>query len=124
MTNARLTLGQRAENLIAARLRRAGYTLLDRNWRHAELGELDIVARRGDMLVFVEVRARRGPLETAVEQALASVNERKQARLARLAEAYLVLHELDDLPWRIDVAAVGTEHGRLAVEIVTNAVDW
>ncbi|NLX10029.1 MAG: YraN family protein [Chloroflexi bacterium] len=124
MTNARLTLGQRAENLIAARLCRAGYTLLDRNWRHADLGELDIVARRGDVLVFVEVRARRGPIEAAVEQALASVNARKQARLARLAEAYLVLHDLDDLSWRIDVAAVGTERGRLAVEIVTNAVDW
>ncbi|MEW6580684.1 MAG: YraN family protein, partial [Chloroflexota bacterium] len=52
MSDPRRSVGQRGERAVAARLRRAGYTLLARNWRHRELGELDLVARHGDEIVF------------------------------------------------------------------------
>lgn len=117
-------LGQRGEAFVAAHLERAGLTVLDRNWRLAAVGELDIVARQGDEIVFVEVRTRRGPLANAVEQALESVGPRKRARLALLAEAYLAAHDLHDRIWRVDVAAVGCESGIFALEIIQHALDW
>ena len=129
MSDTRLSLGHRGEDYVAERLQQAGYTLRDRNWRHA-LGELDIVAQheltpQGRIgIVFVEVRTRRGPLQAAVEWALESVNGPKQTRLLRLAEAYLAEHDLTDVVWRIDVAAVGCEADRLSMEVIQNAVDW
>jgi putative endonuclease len=124
MSNSRRTLGQRAENYVADALRRGGYAILARNWHHGKLGELDIVARRSDQIVFVEVRARRGPAQDAADWALASVGQRKQARLALLAEAFLTEHELADIAWRIDVAAVSCDGDTLSMEVITNAVAW
>lgn len=122
--DTRRSLGQRGEAFVAARLEREGWTILERNWRHPQLGELDIVAQEGSEIVFVEVRARRGPVARAVQQALESVGPHKQARLARLAEAYLTLHDLDGRPWRVDVAAVGCERGVLGMELIRHALEW
>lgn len=123
MTTRRQSLGRRAEALVADRLHREGYTILARNWRNL-LGELDIVAERDGEIVFVEVRARSGPPETARALALESVNTRKQARLLGLAEAYLEAHNLRAVPWRVDVAAVAFERGEASVEIIRHAVAW
>ncbi len=123
MTDRRQSLGQRAETLVADRLRREDYTILARNWR-TSLGELDIVAERGGEIVFVEVRARSGPLDAARALALESVNARKQARLLGLAEAYLEAHDLMTVPWRVDVAAVAFDRNGASVEIVQHAVAW
>ncbi len=102
-------LGRAAEAWAAGYLERQGYTILARNWR-APGGELDIVARDGPWLVFVEVRARRGEALGSPEE---SVTPAKQARLARLAEAYLAGCGWDG-SWRIDVLAL---HYRLDGEL-------
>jgi putative endonuclease len=128
MPHARQTLGQRGEDFVAAELRRTGYTILARNWRHGAHGELDIVARYGEspdeQIVFVEVRTRRGPTHAAIEVALASVDERKRAQLLRLAEAFLDAHDLDRVEWRITLAAVGYDRGRFTLEVIKDAVEW
>lgn len=124
MPQPRQSLGQRGEVLVADRLSRDGYTILARNWRHGTLGELDIVAQRGTEFAFVEVRTRRGPLSAAVEWALASVDDRKRARLVRLAEAYLDVHGLEGAAWRIDVVAVACQGSSLVMEVLTDAVEW
>jgi putative endonuclease len=124
MTDSRRRLGQHAEDWVAAHLRRAGYTVLARNWRWGKVGELDIVARYNTTIVFVEVRARRGSLEEAVSAALDSVNERKRARLLRLAEAYLSDHDLQDVPWHITVVAVACQDDTMTMEIIKNAIEW
>jgi putative endonuclease len=124
MSQPRQSLGQRGEALVADHLSRAGYTILARNWRFGAQGELDIVARRGTELAFVEVRTRRGPLNEAVEWALASVDDRKRARLVRLAEAYLDEHGLEGAAWRIDVVAVACQGNSLVMEVITDAVEW
>jgi len=124
MPHPRQTLGQRGETLVADRLARAGYTILARNWRYGALGELDIVARRDAQIVFVEVRTRRGPLDAAIDWALASVGGSKQARLLGLAEAYLETHGLKGVAWRIDVAAVACQDNRLVMKVITDAVEW
>lgn len=88
MTAARQSLGRRAEDLVAARLARAGWTVLERNAR-TRTGEIDIVALDGRALVFVEVKAgtlgsRHGP-----ERPAHQVGPRKQAQVRRLAREWL-----------------------------------
>ncbi|MEO8082569.1 MAG: YraN family protein [Ardenticatenales bacterium] len=100
----RRPLGARAEQDAADRLTASGWTILERNWRHRR-GELDIVARDGDTLVFVEVRSRRGARFGSPEE---SVDARKQARLVALAQGYVAGAGWSG-PWRIDVVAVNVD---------------
>ena len=100
-------LGQAGENYAAGFLAERGYALVARNWR-IRTGELDIVARDGAWLVFVEVRARlrrTGAAEPTLGLPEDSVTPRKQAQLAALADAYLFEHPWDG-PRRIDVIAL------------------
>ena len=76
-------LGRRGEGLAEAFLRRSAYTIVARNYR-CRLGEIDLVALDGPVLVFVEVRSRNGP---AFGTPLESVDARKQLRLADAARA-------------------------------------
>ncbi len=124
MSDPRHTLGIRGERAVLARLRREGYTILARNWRHSQLGELDIVARHGDEIVFVEVRTRHGAARQALDRALTSIDETKQARLLALAQAFLEAHGLQNTPWRIDVAAVACTGSTITVCLLTDAVEW
>jgi putative endonuclease len=99
----RKPLGDFGERVAAARLEAKGYALLDRNFRVAE-AEIDIVARDGDTLVFVEVRTRRGG-EAGV--AALSVNAKKAQQLRHAAAWYVEEHpQLADAPMRIDVVTV------------------
>jgi len=79
-----------------------GYEIVERNHRRRE-GEIDIIARLGNILAFVEVRCRRGSLMgTAIE----SLSRAKQRRLVTLAQAYTQEHEGCPEQCRIDVIAV------------------
>ncbi|HWS51532.1 MAG TPA: YraN family protein [Microbacterium sp.] len=82
-------LGRAGEERAVQHLTSSGYLVLDRNWRCPQ-GELDIVARDGDALCFIEVKTRRGhgfghPFE--------AVDERKRRRLWRLAYAWVNEHQ-------------------------------
>ncbi len=123
MPNTAYELGQRGETWVAQHLQRAGYTILARNWRAGPL-ELDIVARDGETVVFVEVRTRRGPLQAALDAALESVGPHKRAHVLEAAQAYLLAHALDDVPWRVDVAAVAVQGNRWQVEVIRDALSW
>lgn len=103
----RRALGSYGEDQAAAYLERLGYALVTRNWR-TRAGELDIIARAGEWLVFVEVRTRRAARDGTAPhlgRPEESITPRKQLQLIALAEAYLF--ELPwDGPWRIDVIAL------------------
>ena len=99
----KLTLGQWGEQEAVRFLRKAGYRVLERNVR-TPLGEIDIVARQGGVLVFVEVRTRRGA--EGICRALESVDAGKQRRLDRLALWYLKEKNLSGCRARFDVVAV------------------
>lgn len=116
-------LGKTGEELAARALVERGYAIVARNWR-CPLGELDIIARDGDCLVFVEVRTRRGGWRGAASD---SVGPRKRARLAALADAYLQAGAYPPtIDWRVDVVAVEMDgRGVLrAIEIFKDAVGW
>ena len=93
--------GRRAETLSAWWLRLHGWRILARRSRHG-VGEIDLVARRGGTVAFVEVKARRHRADAA-----AAISPRAQARIARAAEAYLAAHPaLQGLALRFDVLLV------------------
>lgn len=93
--------GRAAEHLAAWSLRARGYRILARRFR-TPLGEIDLIARRGDLVAFVEVKAR-GDLE----QALQAVGPRQRARTARAAELFLLRHPaLSGCTFRFDLMAV------------------
>lgn len=113
--------GQRGESIAARHLIARGYAILGLNWRCAA-GEIDVIARDGETLVFVEVRSRHsGSTETAFQ----SITTRKQAKMIRAAELYLTQHQLEAATWRIDVIAVAIpKNGAPLIEHVENALDW
>ena len=112
---AKQLLGAAAEQIAADYLRAQGLEILELNFRR-RLGELDIVAREGDVLVIVEVRTRSGD---RFGGAAASVDRGKQVRLIRAAAQLLQLHrELSRLRVRFDVVTVA-EVGR-----ETQKVEW
>lgn len=99
----RTEIARRGEDAAAAFLERIGMTIEARNWRSAS-GELDIVARDGDALVFVEVKTRRSERAGTAEEA---VSPAKQRRIVRLARAYLSSDAAEhDGHVRFDVVAI------------------
>jgi putative endonuclease len=114
-------LGQRGENLAANYLKQHGYTIVETNWR-CKHGELDIIARKDAVLVFVEVRTRRAD---SSEPAFESITPRKRMKLTTLAHAYLAAHHLINTLWRIDVIAIGIPRtGNPIIEHGEDALDW
>ena len=112
MTDAQ-ALGRRGEEAAASFLTARGLVMVARNWRCRE-GELDIVARERDTLVFCEVKTRRGVGFGAPLDAITPV---KQARLRRLASAYLAEVGGHRGPIRMDaVGIVWHDDDRLDVE--------
>jgi putative endonuclease len=116
----RQSLGKRGEELACAELEKRGYHIVDRRFR-TRCGELDIVARDGVVLVFVEVKARSGsnfgtPLE--------SVTWQKQQRLSRMAASYLWVKRLShDIAYRFDVVSILEQQGTHTIELVRGAFD-
>ena len=103
--NARQLFGRAAEDAAARYLVHRGWRLLGRNVRIGR-GELDIVARRGRVLAFVEVKARRTHACGAPEDAVGTLKRRQVARLAELwlAARPWAMNGVDDV--RFDIIAV------------------
>lgn len=95
-------VGAYGERVAVRYLTERGWTVLDRNWR-SRSGELDIVARDGDEVVFVEVKTRSG---TGYGHPAEAVTAAKVARLRRLAAEWLAAHDVHTAGVRIDVLAV------------------
>jgi putative endonuclease len=99
---SRLSLARWGEEVAWRALERQGYRLLARNWRSPE-GELDLVARLGETIVFIEVKARQSIRYGAPEDA---VTPAKLRRLRSVAQAFLQAEGWEGSNWRIDVVAV------------------
>jgi len=116
----RKRLGALGERLAAEHLLAQGYRILERNFRCPQ-GEIDIIARKGDLLAFVEVRTRQGRALGTPEE---SLGPRKRQRLLQAAQAYLVEHPDAPPRLRIDLIAVEFVRGRLRrLEHIEGAID-
>ena len=99
---AKDTLGRHGEELAVRHLQDAGLRILDRNWR-CEVGEIDIVAKDGDVVVICEVKTRSG---TGFGSPLEAVTWKKTARLRQLAVLWMERHDERAAGLRIDVVGV------------------
>lgn len=96
------TVGTEYEEKTCAYLRAEGFQILERNFRN-RVGEIDIVAREGDTLAFIEVKYRRGNALGLPEEAVTS---RKQRTIRQVSLYYLMKHPaFSETPVRYDVAA-------------------
>jgi putative endonuclease len=103
---SRRAFGRWGEDRAVRHFRREGYLIVDRNWRSPERevgGELDVVAVRGGVVVFCEVKARR---TEGYGGAAAAVDVVKQERIRALASSWLRIHGQRDHDVRFDVIAV------------------
>ena len=112
-----IALGKSGEDLACQELERRGYAIIARRHR-CRGGELDIVARDGPTLVFVEVKARHGH---AFGDATEAVTRQKQQRIIRLASEYVMRHHLNGVPCRFDVVSIQFENGRPVIQVFQSA---
>jgi putative endonuclease len=109
---AAFRLGVSAENVAAIFLGAKGYRTIARRWK-SSVGEIDLVVKRGRLIVFVEVKARKG-----LDQAAESVQVRQRRRIVAAAEAWLAAHpEHAGYDMRFD--AVLVTPGRMPQHIVS-----
>ncbi len=112
-----LRFGTGGEKAAAGRVLSMGWKILEKNYR-VKTGEVDLICRDGDTIVFVEVKTRRaGGMAAPVD----AVHARKRARLLKAASAWLSAKELWDRPCRFDVASVVERGEGFEVEILENA---
>ena len=119
MTKQRIRTGKEGEAIAAGYLAKAGYRIVERNYR-CPFGEVDIIAREGGTLAFVEVKSRReGPGGDPKE----AMTSRKQRKLSAVALFYLKQKRMFDTPARFDVVAVRIGSDGHRVELIRNAFD-
>ena len=111
--------GKNAEAMAAFFLRLKGYRILETNYRVPQ-GEIDLVARKGGMLVFVEVKSRRGKAQGTP---LEAVTPHKVRRLAAAASVYLSTLPEEERTCRFDVMTLGPEKNPLGLPKIRHFVN-
>ncbi len=119
--DTRKKLGNRGEKIAANFLRKRGYRIIEKNYR-SRLGEIDIVARENDSVVFVEVKTRRSTDFGLPEEAL---SYDKRRRLSKVAMGYLAHRRIEDINCRFDVVSILMDDKKVRtvkrIELIKNA---
>jgi len=116
----KIALGKEGEKLAADFLKKSGYKIVEVNYR-CPIGEIDIVARDKNELVFVEVKARKSSALGYPEEA---VGIKKQKKMSQLASWYLQEKKLNDARARFDVVAVLMLPSGNDIRLIRNAFDF
>lgn len=110
-------LGHKGEDLAAEYLQQKGYCILERNWTNRGRKELDIIATKDDVVVFVEVKTRKaGSATTPIE----AVDARKQHRICLAADSYIKDHRID-FCCRFDVVGIVHDGEHYRIEHIEDA---
>ena len=117
MTERRLIVGRTGEDAAVQYLLQRGYCVLERNYR-CRFGEIDLIARDGSTLSFIEVKTRRsrtfGPAAEAVTRT-------KQRHLVKASQMYMAQHGKHDDFCRFDVVTIDMNGQELQVELIKDA---
>jgi len=116
----KIITGKEGEKIAAAFLKKNGYRIIEINF-HCPIGEIDIVAKEKNDLVFVEVKTRKSIELGYPEQA---VGIRKQKKMSQLALWYLQKRKIADTNARFDVVAVTLIPENNEVKLIKNAFDF
>jgi len=119
---AKMALGERGEKFAARYLRRHGYKILVRRFK-SRAGEIDLVCRHKDWLVFVEVKTRKSDNYGAPSEA---VTREKQKHMSKVAIEYLRLLDNPQIHWRFDIVEVLMQEGARKpddIRLIQNAFD-
>ncbi|MCX5879107.1 MAG: YraN family protein [Deltaproteobacteria bacterium] len=119
MTRERLELGKEGEDLALRKVESLGYKCIARNYR-CSLGELDLVARDGETLVFIEIKTRKGK---SLDYAKEAVHARKQRQMSKVALAYMKRNGCEDAKARFDVVVIHQKGPDKEIEVIRNAFD-
>jgi putative endonuclease len=112
-------IGQRGEEMAVSFLKGLNYQILERNYR-CKLGEVDIIARDNDTLVFIEVRTR-SSLAFGLPQE--SINRRKRHQISKVALEFILRKKMKNTPARFDVIAISLEPGKEKVDHIRDAFE-
>lgn len=116
--NTRKKLGNRGERIAASFLRKQGCQIIEKNY-HSFLGEIDIVAKEGESIVFVEVKTRRST-DFGLPQEALSYDKRR--RLSKLALNYLAHRRIEGSNCRFDVVSILMDNNKVKhIELIKNA---
>jgi len=119
LTKERLDLGKFGEELAFRKIKRLGYKKIIRNFS-CPLGEVDIIARDGDTLVFMEIKTRKG---RSIDYAKEAVNAKKKRQISKVALAYMKATDCSDVRARFDVVAISLGRGKPEIEVIKNAFE-
>ena len=119
MTFSRLKTGKKGEELAADFLTKAGYRIIERNYR-CVFGEIDIVAEEGNTLVFVEVKSRRS---ASYGEPQLAVGYRKQRKISTVALNYIEEKQRQGSSARFDVVSIRMTFPKPAIELIKNAFE-
>ena len=103
-TDYRKLVGQQGEDLVAQTLLNQGFVIAERNYRK-HYGEIDIIARKKNLVLFVEVK-RRAHAYIQLEEL---VTPSKQRKIIMVARSYIAKHQLTDHDFRFDIALIYRE---------------
>ena len=110
------SLGTSSEELIAQKLRTEGFTIIAQNYtKHC--GEIDLIAQKNDLIIFIEVKARRKPLFDMAEV----ISRSKQQKIIMVAKHFLAQHNINNAYCRFDVALIEYIQNEPEISYIQNA---
>ena len=119
LTKERLDLGSLGERLALKKIKRMGYKCIEKNYR-CSLGEIDLIAKDRDCLVFIEIKTRRG---RTIGYAKEAVTPKKIRQISKVALTYMKANNCCDTKARFDVIAVNIKGDRKEIEIIKDAFE-
>jgi putative endonuclease len=117
--NQRQKIGKKGEAAAVRFLKKNGYKILEQNYR-TQLGEIDIIARERQTIVFIEVKTRRSLEYGSPKMA---ITPKKQRNISMTALYYLKINNQSHADARFDVVTVFTEGGQVDIDIIKNAFE-
>jgi len=118
LTQERLQFGREGESAALTFLKKKGYRILEKNFR-AKVGEIDIIAEQGGVIIFIEVKARAGH---AFGHPFMAITPAKQRKIIQTAKSFLARKRISDRPMRFDVVALTSDTpGSWKIELLENA---